>query len=144
MTDADLLPRDHGSRRAFWQARLQDTKHTRARLRALDLDAAPRVVSAGTSRLDRVSGDGWVAVGDAALARDPLSAQGLAQALASGVRAGQALTRCLGGDSTAIGEYAVRSNELFREYARLRTEHYGHERRWPHSIFWQRRQSAAA
>ena len=144
MTDADLLPRGHGSWRAFWQARLQQTTHARARLQGLDLDAVPRVVAAGTSRLDRVSGDGWLAVGDAAVARDPLSAQGLVQALVSGVRAGEALARRLAGDAAAIGEYAVQSNELFREYSRLRAVHYGREQRWPRSVFWQRRQPAAA
>jgi flavin-dependent dehydrogenase len=139
MTDADLLPRDRGSRRAFWQARLQQTTHTRARLRAFQLDASPSVVAAGTSRLDRASGDGWVAVGDAAMARDPLSAQGLVHALASGVRAGDALVRHLGGDHAAIAEYAAQADDRFREYSALRGVYYGREQRWPHSAFWRRR-----
>jgi 2-polyprenyl-6-methoxyphenol hydroxylase-like FAD-dependent oxidoreductase len=144
MTDADLLPRTHGSGRAFWQVRLQETTHTQARLQALDLNALPRVVAAGTSRLDRVSGDGWLAVGDAAAARDPLSGQGLVQALASGVQGGEALARHLAGDAAAIGEYAGESDELFREYSRLHALHYAREQRWPRSVFWQRRQPAAA
>jgi flavin-dependent dehydrogenase len=82
MTDADLTPRQCGSWCAFGHARLQQTTHTQARLQAFDLQGGPRVVAAHSSRLDRVSGDGWVAVGGAAMAFDPLSSQGLTQALA--------------------------------------------------------------
>ena len=77
MTDADLLRRHRGAWHAFWQARLQQTIHTQSRLRAFDLQAVPRVVAANSSRLDCVSGRGWLAVGDAAMAFDPLSSQGL-------------------------------------------------------------------
>jgi|KBSSwiStaDraftv2_1062776.scaffolds.fasta_scaffold479824_2 hypothetical protein len=62
-----------------------------ARLSAFDLQTDTRVVTAHSSRLDRVSGDGWLAVDDAAMAFDPLSSQGLTHALASGIRAGEAL-----------------------------------------------------
>lgn len=144
MTDADLLPRGREAWRAFWQSRLQQTMHTRARLGALDDNVVPRVVPAGTSRLDRVSGNGWLAVGDAAMARDPLSGQGLVQALDSGIRAGGALNRVLNGDAAAIAQYAGQSAALFYEYSRLRAVHYGREHRWPQSIFWKRRQLAAA
>ena len=93
MTDADLLRRHRGAWHAFWQARLQQTIHTQLRLRAFDLQAVPRVVAANSSRLDYASGRSWLAVGDAAMAFDPLSSQGLVQALASGIRAGEAPER---------------------------------------------------
>jgi flavin-dependent dehydrogenase len=144
MTDADLLPRDRGSWRAFWRARLEQTRHTQARLGALHPDAVPRVVAAGTSRLDRVTGEGWLAVGDAAMARDPLSGQGLVQALASGMRAAEAVKRRLNGDVTAIAQYAGQSDDLFHEYSRLRAVHYRREHRWPQSPFWRRRHAVAA
>src|SRR4029434_4989904 len=105
MTDADLLPRQRGLWRAFWHTQLQQTAHTQARLHAFDLQAAPRVVAANSSRLDSVSGHGWLAVGDAAMAFDPLSSQGLMHALASGMRAGEALHSCLAGEAAAMGEY---------------------------------------
>ena len=144
MTDADLLPRHRGSWRAFWHARLQQTTHTRARLPAFDLQAVPRVVAANSSRLDRVSGRGWLAVGDAAMAFDPLSSQGLMHALASGMRAGEALNGCLAGEAAAMGEYDRKANEVFREYSRLRGVYYGREQRWPQSVFWRRRHAVAA
>jgi flavin-dependent dehydrogenase len=144
MTDADLLPRHRGLWRAFWHARLQQTTHTQARLCAFDLQAGPRVVAANSSRLESVSGDGWVAVGDAAMAFDPLSSQGLTHALASGIRAGEALDGRLAGEVTAMGEYDRKANEVLRAYAQLRGVYYGREQRWPQSVFWRRRHALDA
>jgi flavin-dependent dehydrogenase len=144
MTDADLLRRDHTPWHALWRARLRQTTHTQSRLDAFEVEALPRVVAAASSRLDRVIGPGWVAVGDAAMAFDPLSSKGLTQALASGICAGEALDGALSGETASLDAYAARANEMFREYARQRAVYYGRERRWPESVFWRRRQAAAA
>src|SRR5262245_43492552 len=144
MTDADLLPCHLGARHAFWQARLQQTIHTQLRVGAFDLQAVPRAVAANSSRLDCVSGCGGLAGGDAALALDPLSSQGLIRALASGIRAGEALNGHFAGDLGAMREYDIAANDVFREYWRLRAVYYGREQRWPQSVFWKRRHSLAA
>jgi flavin-dependent dehydrogenase len=144
LTDADLLKRGQVTWQAFWHTRLRQTTHTQSRLDAFELEAAPRVVAATSSRLDRVSGPGWVAVGDAAMTFDPLSSQGLRQALASGIHAGEAVDGALAGEATALDAYSTRANDAFREYSRLRAVYYGREQRWPQSAFWQRRQAAAA
>jgi flavin-dependent dehydrogenase len=143
LTDADLLRRHHTTWQAFWHALLQRTTHTQSRLDAFELEASPRVVAAASSRLDRVNGHGWVAVGDAAMAFDPLSSKGLTHALASGIRAGEALDGALAGEAAVLDAYGTRAKETFREYARLRAIYYGREQRWPQSAFWRRRQAAA-
>jgi 2-polyprenyl-6-methoxyphenol hydroxylase-like FAD-dependent oxidoreductase len=61
LTDTDLLRRQQATWQAFWQAQLRQTTHTQSRLDAFELEAAPRVVAAATSRLDCVSGNGWLA-----------------------------------------------------------------------------------
>jgi flavin-dependent dehydrogenase len=149
LTDSDLLRRRDGSWQAFWQARLRQTVHTRARLQAFDppasnAQASLRVVAAGGARLDCVSGDGWLAAGDAAMAFDPLSAQGLTRALAAGIHAGETLDSCLAGATAATDAYSAAADKVFRAYARQHAVYYGHERRWPQSVFWRRRQAAAA
>jgi flavin-dependent dehydrogenase len=144
MTDADLLGRHRGAWHAFWQAQLQQTIHTQLRLSPFDLQAVPRVVAANSSRLDCVSGRSWLAVGDAAMAFDPLSSQGLIRALASGIRAGEALNGCFSGDLAAMYKYDIEAKDVFREYWRLRAVYYGREQRWPQSVFWQRRHRLAA
>ena len=143
MTDADLLPRRRESWRAFWQTRLQHTTQTQERLQACDLDGAPRVVAANSSRLDCVSGRDWLAVGDAAIAFDPLASQGLMHALASGIRAGEALNRRLPGETTPLDEYDTSASEVFRAYLRLYGVYYRREQRWPQSVFWRRRHAHA-
>ncbi|HEY6995399.1 MAG TPA: FAD-dependent oxidoreductase [Xanthobacteraceae bacterium] len=144
MTDSDLLRRHRGPRHALWHMRVRQTTHTRRRLRAFDLQTVPGVVAAMSSRLDCPSGHGWLAVGDAALTFDPLSSQGLREALASGIRAGEALNGYLAGDATALGEYGRKADVVFREYSRLHTVYYGREQRWPESAFWRRRRATAA
>jgi flavin-dependent dehydrogenase len=51
------------------------------------------------------AGPGWLAVGDAALACDPLSSQGLFNALYSGLMAARALRSALAGDTDALADY---------------------------------------
>jgi len=139
MTDADLLPRGRQSLPAFWQARLKQTDFTRTRLRAFNVDSAPRVVAANSSILDRFTGSNWLAAGDAAMAFDPLSSQGISQALESGALAGRALECHLAGDAAALPQYAAQTNGVFSRYAQLYEGYYGREQRWPHSAFWRRR-----
>jgi flavin-dependent dehydrogenase len=61
-------------------------------------DGNPRGADAGTARLNRFGGPGWLSVGDAALSFDPLSSQGILNALYMGMKAGQAIARSMSGD----------------------------------------------
>ena len=61
----------------------------------------PRVLPAETSRLDRIAGPGWLALGDAAAAYDPLSSYGIGSAMGSGFYAGQAIADSLAGRDPA-------------------------------------------
>jgi flavin-dependent dehydrogenase len=148
MTDADLLPGDRASWSAFWHANMQDTVHTKQRLRscaaALDEPPSTRIVPANSSRLDRTTGSGWLAAGDAALAFDPLSSHGILRALVSGIDAGRTIQRSLGGDAAALVEYDRTAQGVFRQYEGVRAMYYGRERRWADSAFWQRRHRASA
>lgn len=142
MTDADLVQcRD---RRAFWQAQLRLAALTRGRLAGRTVQGLPRIVSASSSRLDGTGGPRWLAAGDAVAALDPLSSQGLVNALKTGVRAGETVDQHLGGDAKAIEEYTIEIEGVLREYGRLRAVYYGRERRWRQSLFWRRRHTMAA
>jgi flavin-dependent dehydrogenase len=105
LTDADLLPRLPG-----------------------------RVTDASTSWLDRLTGPGWAATGDAAAAFDPLSSQGIVTALVMGREAGRLAAGELGPD-----EYAAAYRAVLKEHLALREAYYGLERRWPAADFWRRR-----
>ncbi len=85
------------------------------------------------------TGDGWLAVGDAALACDPLSSQGLFNALYSGMMAARAIRRTLAGDALALPEYRQALEQVAAVYRANLSAWYAMERRWPGHPFWARR-----
>lgn len=139
MTDTELIPRNRRLLPALWQALLPQAKNTKNRILGMQPVSVPRLVSANSSRLDRVFGRGWVAVGDAAAAYDPLSSQGLLKAMESGYTAARAVDRYMAGDRTAVEEYHQYMDAGFREYVESRAAYYRRETRWPDSPFWKRR-----
>jgi flavin-dependent dehydrogenase len=96
------------------------------------------VASAGSAALDRSAGEGWLAVGDAAAAFDPLSSQGLSNAIASAEAAAHAAHRWIGGDSEALNAYSARMTSAYGLYRRGLLNHYRSEKRWRDRPFWRR------
>lgn len=117
-----------------WDALLASATHTRERIRAhgYALRHAPRRVDAGSARLDRAAGEGWLAIGDAATALDPLSSHGLGNAIATGMNAARAV---LNGD---VARYTATVDAMWNGYVALRRGTYALEQRWPDSRFWRR------
>ena len=96
------------------------------------LVAPPRRVDAGSARLDRACGDGWLAIGDAAMSFDPISSHGLLTALSTGLAAGE----------TSLADYQAFADTTWRAYARMRQACYEGEGRWGEAAFWRRRRRA--
>ena len=142
-TDADLLPaRQVGTARG-WAQLLGATVHTRRRIEdaGVSLLEPPRARAAGSSRLDRAAGEGWLAVGDAAASLDPLSSQGIMSAMASARSAVAAVLAQLDGDGAATRRYDSAAAASYARYLLQRRGYYRVERRWPASPFWRRRWS---
>jgi flavin-dependent dehydrogenase len=99
---------------------------------------------AGSAELDRAGGERWLAVGDAALAFDPLSSKGIANALYTGLHAAGTILRSDSGDPRAVDAYADHLREIHRIYRDQRRMFYALERRWPQSEFWRVRAGASA
>jgi flavin-dependent dehydrogenase len=141
-TDADIYSARSKSDRDYWGTQLQKARHTRERLGHSRVPYVPRIVSAVTTCRSEFSGDGWIAVGDAAQSFDPLSSLGIYKALDSANRACNFLENLANG-RRSDRDYANWSEGVFRNYQRQRAEHYRKQRRWPGSIFWERRRFAA-
>jgi flavin-dependent dehydrogenase len=141
MTDADLIPRGRVPVSEYWQNRLEQATHTRSRIIGCVPETNLRSVAANSYRMDRVAGNNWLAAGDAAIAFDPLSSQGIYHALKSGLLAARAIENCLLGDRTALEEYARGTQRTFDKYLSMQAAYYGREQRWSSSAFWQRRQN---
>jgi flavin-dependent dehydrogenase len=133
LTDSDLRPR---------QLEIQDTQHTIVRLAGCSAGSAPFVFSASSTRLSHPVGPGWLAVGDAACALDPLSSQGILNGIRFGMAAGHAIAEHGAGDATALEGYSEQLRQSFARYLAVRQRYYGRERRWPEATFWSRRHQA--
>jgi flavin-dependent dehydrogenase len=127
--------------RAGFEARLEATRHIAPRLRAYDyhLTGPPRATSAGSEHNAPWRGPGWIAAGDAALALDPLSSQGIFHALYTGLRAGQAVAEVLDGNGAPLVAYDQRLAEIHAAYLHNRAAVYAAEQRWANHPFWSRR-----
>jgi flavin-dependent dehydrogenase len=137
MTDGDLWARTARRDESF-AAGLARAPLTRERV-AGGPGVPVRVVAAASVRLDPASGPGWLAVGDAAMAVDPLSGQGVCLALRSGLSAAETILGERAGDAKASDEYAASVARAFEAYTATRRWFYGCERRFPSSEFWRRR-----
>jgi flavin-dependent dehydrogenase len=139
MTDSDLLPRGHDLRKQYWKDRLRNAPLAGSLCACPDDVGEIRVAFAGTARLDRFAGTGWLATGDAAIAFDPLSSQGILKALHSGIRAAETVTESLQGNGHAQAKYSEQYEVDFEVYEKQYFHYYAQERRWPDQVFWKRR-----
>ena len=140
MTDADLLQPGPRAALATWEERLRRTDHVRWCKQAYPAMTRLVVRAARSQRLDRIAGPGWIAVGDAAIAFDPLSSQGIAKGLAHGRQAAEAVLACFDGDEMALQRLGEQFGAEFADYEETRRGYYAIERRWPDALFWRRRQ----
>jgi flavin-dependent dehydrogenase len=128
---------------APWWRRLRESEATRERVEAHRYESGLplRVLPAESSRLDMIAGDGWLALGDAAAAYDPLSSYGIASAMGSGFYGGHAIADILDGREEARFAYLDVMQRACGTCLDLQREHYARERRWPDAPFWRRRQT---
>ena len=84
----------------------------------------------------------WIATGDAALAFDPLSGQGVLKSIETGTRCAAAIARYFAGDSSALAAYDSWVQKTYQACLSERRRFYSGVLRWASSQFWKRRQSS--
>lgn len=144
MTDSDLAHAARLHDESSWRRWIARAPHTSRRLTGSACVAAPIVASACSQRLDRVAGDRWLAIGDAATAFDPLSSLGIVKAFRSAIAAAEAIRCRLAGDESAFEQYSRDVINEYTQYLDTRSRYYAMETRWPDAPFWRRRASLAA
>ncbi|EJM38347.1 flavin-dependent dehydrogenase [Pseudomonas sp. GM33] len=90
----------------------------------------------------QVCGDNWIRVGDAAMAVDPLSGNGIFQSLSSALQAPTVINTLLcKPERTALARrfHQQRVEQLFLRFARIGRDFYADEQRWLDQPFWQAR-----
>ncbi|WP_095148020.1 NAD(P)/FAD-dependent oxidoreductase [Pseudomonas sp. Irchel s3a18] len=90
----------------------------------------------------QLCGDNWIRVGDAAMAVDPLSGNGIFQSLSSALQAPVVINTLLRKpERAALARrfHQQRVEQLFLRFARIGRDFYADELRWPQHPFWQAR-----
>lgn len=88
------------------------------------------------------AGDRWIRVGDAAMAVDPLSGNGIFQALSSALQAPAVVNTLIRHpERAALARqfHEARIEGLFYRFARIGRDFYAQEQQWPERPFWQGR-----
>lgn len=135
-TDACLFGKSDRSA-AAWSRRLRNAPHTGARVEALPAQT-PVCRVACTDRLELPAGVGWVSVGDACVACDPLGSSGLVRALESAKAASEMIVMDRTRDSKYLREYSEFQIFYLQRFLNDRHSFYAMEGRWPASDFWRR------
>ena len=143
-TDADLPAARHAHTPTALLARAARTAALQPVLQTSQFEPADPsgFCAAHSAVLTPFTGPDWLAVGDAALSFDPLSSQGLFNALYTGLAGAEALHQLLGSpDADApLAGYAGELARIQANYLQHLQAWYGDERRWETEPFWRRRQ----
>ncbi len=149
LTDADVCRRRQLGVPSVWRCTLAATRWIADGSVPGGLLWGPRALSAASHRLDR-RGDPrpWVAVGDAALAVDPIAGSGVLRALRTGIAGADVALELLGdgpqrGDASALAHHERTLDEEATVHLVERIGFYAAEQRF-HTPFWQRRARFAA
>lgn len=95
-----------------------------------------RITASHSFLTNKIAGQNWIAIGDAASTFDPLSSAGIYKALSTGRRAAQAIIQS---DKTSISSYQQYVSESYVNYTKTKAELYAGEKRWLEHPFWKKR-----
>jgi flavin-dependent dehydrogenase len=138
--DPELMRSSRLNNKGNWLACLSQTMHMSRELSGCAyVEESQIVCTAPSFLLDKATGNGWLAVGDAASAYDPISSQGIYKALSSGLQAAAVVAALLKGGTNQLGDYESSLGRSFGYYLHNRNYFYGVERRWADAPFWKRR-----
>jgi flavin-dependent dehydrogenase len=105
-----------------------------------------QTVSANSTRLNQVAGQQWAALGDAAMSFDPLSSQGMFNAMAGAMQLAEmlivfGLIEDPGSKNMAHFQsaYTHQIDQIWSHYINHKKTSYREEMRWKESVFWRRR-----
>ncbi|NET32685.1 MAG: NAD(P)/FAD-dependent oxidoreductase [Cyanothece sp. SIO1E1] len=120
----------------LWEVYLEETRYICHLLGGVTYTDSPHVIEAGGGYLNNFAGPQWIVAGDAALIFDPISSQGIFNALYTGMKAGQAVHAALIGDLSGVDAYIERLKAIRAAYCRHYSLIYRSENRWADKSFW--------
>jgi hypothetical protein len=103
----------------------------------------PWVARADSGFLFPDHGERWCAIGDAAMATDPLAGDGVVRAIRSALGAAARIEQALGGAGTPHVAKADGARRRFIDYLGVRERYYSSEQRFAEGLYWRRRHPIA-
>ncbi len=101
------------------------------------------LVAANSSKLVNSDNKNWFAIGDAAMSFDPLSSQGMFNAMASAMQLCDLILDTgidsEQGKSAIAAAYQQQLEQIWQHYEGHKGFYYAQEKRWSNQPFWQRR-----
>jgi 2-polyprenyl-6-methoxyphenol hydroxylase-like FAD-dependent oxidoreductase len=145
MTDADRVRPLRLNLPEGFSRLLAATTHARGVVSTDALRGEVSTFPASSRHVETADGLPMLSVGDAGLRYDPLSGQGIAKALRSGIYASYAIADwLLRKDRSGLRRYRTMVRQQFADYRETWATHYARERRWASHPFWRRRAAPAA
>lgn len=95
-------------------------------------------IAANSTKLEQAAGKQWAALGDAAISFDPLSSQGMFNAMASAIQLRE-LIYTFKFTENLQKHYTYQTNQIWQHYLKHKRIFYQAEPRWKTSEFWKRR-----
>ena len=138
MSDSDLVRQSRVHETPHFMAKLATARFTNNRLHGARLLHKPVIHAAQSQCLQPAAGPDWVAAGDAAMTVDPLSSQGILNALRLGRLASFVAFDHLQG-RVSHERYGQLLTKEYAAYDNTRREFYSVEQRWRQAPFWIRR-----
>ncbi len=122
----DKVQRELWSREEAFSQLLAEAPHTRKRFADgnFELISEPRFVSAESGILEQLYGEGWLAVGDAAMVYDPIASHGIVMGMVSARDAAEAVAQYQKGVANALQAYAAVLWVAYQRYVAVRSRFY--------------------
>lgn len=105
-----------------------------------DVVEGPEATLANVSKPEIIAGPGWLSVGDAAIAFDPLTSYGISFALYSGIQAAEAISTSMyypWMEKDMFTMFCSTINRVFDKKQKARQYHYTCEKRYQDHPYWQ-------
>ncbi len=120
-----------------WPELLGETRHLKSFLSPLN-EAKVMGSKANSSRLTEMAGVHWLAIGDAAMAFDPLSSHGITSGIYTAQQAVEAIAKVRKEEGgMPLQDYSQTLTRIFEGYLQQKRQLYRQERRWEERSFWQ-------
>ncbi len=140
-TDADIVKNLQLQKNDNWNYLLSQTRHIRKLLRNASSEEHLWTKNAFSQIVEHHERPNFLAIGDAAVAFDPISSMGIGFALTSGCSGAKALIDLNNGHVSAFATYWNDLSVIYNQFLDRKREFYGKELRWKDAQFWMRRQS---